>query len=96
MLHSWEKDRHPTAVAPQPGAEESGSPEPVTSDDIPALRAIVEGIAQSTGAEFFQTWSATWLRPSMPTPPALRGTLRLAGDHRPALSASLALRVKML
>jgi hypothetical protein len=54
MLDSREKDRHPTAVAPQPGAEERGPPEPVTSDDIPALRAIVEGIAQSTGEEFFQ------------------------------------------
>jgi formate hydrogenlyase transcriptional activator len=54
MLHSRETDRHPTTTASQLDAEESGSPEPVTSDDISALRAIVEGIAQSTGAECFQ------------------------------------------
>jgi formate hydrogenlyase transcriptional activator len=35
-------------------ASASSSSDLVTSDDIPALRAIVEGTARSTGAEFFQ------------------------------------------
>ncbi len=39
---------------PQKDVQGLASPELVTSDDIPALRAIVEGTAQSTGEEFFQ------------------------------------------
>ncbi|HEV3256730.1 MAG TPA: sigma 54-interacting transcriptional regulator [Gemmataceae bacterium] len=46
---------HPATTARQMVAEGSGSPESVTSDDIAAFRAIVEGTAGSTGAEFFQS-----------------------------------------
>jgi hypothetical protein len=37
------------------GVLESGLPETVTVEDIPALRALVEGTARSTGEEFFPT-----------------------------------------
>ena len=43
------------ATARQTGIEASGLPELVTSDDVSALRAIVEGTARSTGEEFFQS-----------------------------------------
>jgi formate hydrogenlyase transcriptional activator len=42
------------ASARQTGTAASRSSELVTSDDIPILRAIVEGTASSTGEEFFQ------------------------------------------
>src|SRR5438876_3772752 len=54
VLHSREAALHAAAPAPQTGAAGSGSPELMTSDDIPALRAIIEGTASSTGEEFFQ------------------------------------------
>src|SRR5260370_29939786 len=54
VLGSTEVGRHPATAARQSDAQGSNSPELVTCDDIPALRAIVEGIAQSTGEEFFQ------------------------------------------
>jgi formate hydrogenlyase transcriptional activator len=54
VLHSTEAHSLPAATGRPIGADGSASVEPVTSDDIPALRAIVEGTAQSTGEEFFQ------------------------------------------
>ncbi len=54
VLHSTEADAHAAAAARQTSAAGSGSPEPITSDDIPALCAIIEGTASSTGEEFFQ------------------------------------------
>jgi formate hydrogenlyase transcriptional activator len=54
VLHSTEADPGTAATAPTGGTLGSAAPELVTSDDIPALRAIVEGTASSTGEEFFQ------------------------------------------
>jgi hypothetical protein len=54
VLHSPEAAAHAAATAPQTGAAASSSPELMTSDDIPALRAVIEGTASSTGEEFFQ------------------------------------------
>src|SRR5260370_20492715 len=54
VLGSTEVGRHPATAARQSDAQGSNSPELVTCDDIPALRDIVEGTAQSTGEEFFQ------------------------------------------
>ena len=54
VRHSTQAAPRAAATARQTGTEASGSPELVTSDDIPALRAIVEGTASSTGEEFFQ------------------------------------------
>src|SRR5260370_12808942 len=54
VLHSTEAAPHTAATARQTGAAGSGSPDLMTSDDIPAVRAIIEGTASSTGEEFFQ------------------------------------------
>jgi formate hydrogenlyase transcriptional activator len=54
VMNSTEVDPHPAAAARRTGPQRSNAVEPVTSDDIPALRAIVEGTAQNTGEEFFQ------------------------------------------
>jgi formate hydrogenlyase transcriptional activator len=53
-LRSTKAAPRAAASARQAGTEASASPELVTSDDIPVLRAIVEGTASSTGEEFFQ------------------------------------------
>jgi PAS domain S-box-containing protein len=52
--YSREPARLAAATARSTGPEGSGSAEALTSDDIAALRAVVEGTAQSTGGEFFQ------------------------------------------
>ena len=54
VRHSTQAAPHAAAPVRQTGTAASDSPELVTSDDIPALRAIVEGTASSTGEEFFQ------------------------------------------
>src|SRR6516165_7508399 len=54
VRHSTEAAPHAATTARPSGAKGSGSLELVTSDDIPALRAIVEGTASSSGEEFFQ------------------------------------------
>src|SRR5258708_14410973 len=54
VLNSTEVDPHPAAAARPTGPHGSNGPEPVTNDDIPALRAVVEGTAENTGEEFFQ------------------------------------------
>ena len=54
VLHSTEAAAQAAATAPQTGPAGRSSPELMTSDDIPALRAIIEGTASSTGEEFFQ------------------------------------------
>ncbi len=53
-LHSTEAAAQAAATARQTGPAGRSSPELMTSDDIPALRAIIEGTASSTGEEFFQ------------------------------------------
>jgi hypothetical protein len=53
-LHSREVASLPGTTARPTGPEESSLPEALTSDDIPALSAVVEGTAQSTGGEFIQ------------------------------------------
>jgi PAS domain S-box-containing protein len=53
-LHSREAARLAAATGRPTGPEASSAAEALTSDDIPALRAVVEGTAQSTGGEFFQ------------------------------------------
>jgi PAS domain S-box-containing protein len=45
---------HAQAIGEPQHASGSSSADLVTSEDIPALRAIVEGTAQSTGAAFFE------------------------------------------
>jgi formate hydrogenlyase transcriptional activator len=54
VLQSTKAAPKAAATARPTGAEGSGAPEPITSDDISALCAIVEGTASSTGEEFFQ------------------------------------------
>jgi GAF domain-containing protein len=53
-LHSRGLQPAPTAL-PAVGEDEGALPELATRDEIPALRAIVEGTAHGTGEEFFQT-----------------------------------------
>jgi formate hydrogenlyase transcriptional activator len=54
VLHSTDAGPDATAAAPRKDFPGSGSFEPITSADVLALRAIVEGTANSTGEVFFQ------------------------------------------
>ena len=54
VLHSSKADPSAAVDAQLSDAKRSDSQEPATTDDFPALRAIVEGTAGSTGEEFFR------------------------------------------
>jgi formate hydrogenlyase transcriptional activator len=54
VLHSSKADPSAAVDAQLSDAKRSDSQEPATTDDFPALRAISEGTAGSTGEEFFR------------------------------------------
>jgi len=54
VLNSTEMDLHPAGAVRPTDPQVADVPEPVTTDDIAALRAVVQGTAQNTGEEFFQ------------------------------------------
>ncbi len=54
VLHSSKANTCTTVDAQLSDAKRSDSQEPATTGDFPAIRAIVEGTAGSTGEEFFR------------------------------------------